>query len=142
MDCPHATRLFQQHHHTITRPSGHARVGGLLGGSGFRGSVKATPFSPRLQRIRAVSAALEIRLEKPRRSEGPGPGVNRLFSCSESCGLQISGINDVTPSHIRPVARLKSARVQETEWLDILVQCLTVSREAMESVLKRGARAS
>jgi small subunit ribosomal protein S11 len=91
-------RVFQQHHRDHHRPSGQRFVLGDLGGSGFRGSRKSTPFAAQIAAERAGQAALEYGLKNlDVNVKGPGPGRESAVRALNSCGYKIASITDVTP---------------------------------------------
>ena len=84
---------------TITDPEGNTLFSGSSGGSGFKGSRKATPYA-------ATRAAEEV--ARKAHDNGmkevsvfvKGPGMGRISSIKalKSAGLNVTSISDVTPT--------------------------------------------
>ena len=84
---------------TITDPEGNALFSGSSGGSGFKGSRKATPYA-------ATRAAEEVARKADDNGmkevsvfvKGPGMGRISSIKALKSAGLNVTSISDVTPT--------------------------------------------
>ena len=83
---------------TITDRQGNALSWATAGGSGFRGSRKATPFAAQVASERAATAAQEFGLKSVDvMVKGPGPGRESAVRALNAVGLKVTNITDVTP---------------------------------------------
>ena len=83
---------------TITDRQGNALSWATAGGSGFRGSLKSTPFAAQVASERAATAALEFGLKSVDvMVKGPGPGRESAVRALNAVGLKVTNITDVTP---------------------------------------------
>jgi len=83
---------------TITDRQGNVLSSATLGGSGFRGSRKSTPFAAQVAAEKAGVAAQEHGVKTLEvRVKGPGPGRESAVRSLNACGLKITNIADVTP---------------------------------------------
>ena len=83
---------------SITDPAG-AVVSWATGGTvGFKGSRKSTPFAAQLAAEKAARAAQEHGLQRVDVFvKGPGSGRETAIRSLAAAGLEIAGIQDVTP---------------------------------------------
>jgi small subunit ribosomal protein S11 len=68
------------------------------GGAGFKGSRKSTPFAAQVTADAAARKGIEQGLEKVEvYVKGPGSGRETAIRSLQAAGLEIQGIQDVTP---------------------------------------------
>ena len=83
---------------TITDPTGNVVSWASAGNVGFKGSRKGTPFAAQLAAEKAARAAQEHGLQKVDVFvKGPGSGRETAIRSLAAAGLEVSGIQDVTP---------------------------------------------
>jgi small subunit ribosomal protein S11 len=83
---------------SITDPVGAVIAWGSAGVVGFKGSRKSTPFAAQLAAEKAARAAQEHGLQKVDVFvKGPGSGRETAIRSLAAAGLEIAGIQDVTP---------------------------------------------
>ena len=83
---------------TITDVSGNVVAWSSAGVRGFKGSRKSTPFAAQLAAEAAARRAQEHGLQKVDVFvKGPGSGRETAIRSLAATGLEILGINDVTP---------------------------------------------
>ena len=83
---------------SITDPEGNVIAWASSGGVGFKGSRKSTPFAAQLAAERAARAAMEHGLRRAEiQVKGPGSGRETAIRSLQATGLEIQGIQDVTP---------------------------------------------
>lgn len=83
---------------TITDRQGNALAWATVGGSGFRGSRKSTPFAAQVAAERAGEMAKEYGLKNLEVFvNGPGPGRESSIRALNAVGYKITNITDVTP---------------------------------------------
>jgi len=84
---------------TITDRQGNALSWATVGGSGFRGSRKSTPFAAQVAAEKAGKSAMELYGLKNLdvKVKGPGPGRESAVRALNNCGLRVSNITDITP---------------------------------------------
>ena len=83
---------------TITDRQGNALSWATSGGAGFKGSRKSTPFAAQLAAEAAARRAQEHGLQRVDVFvKGPGSGRETAIRSLAAAGLEIVGINDVTP---------------------------------------------
>jgi small subunit ribosomal protein S11 len=83
---------------TITDPSGNAISWASSGNVGFKGSRKSTPFAAQLAAEAAARRAQEHGLQKVDVFvKGPGSGRETAIRSLAATGLEVLGIQDVTP---------------------------------------------
>ena len=83
---------------TISDRQGNALCWATAGGSGFRGSVKNTPFAAQVAAERVSNTALEHGMKSVDvYIKGPGPGRESAVRALNAAGLRINSIADVTP---------------------------------------------
>jgi small subunit ribosomal protein S11 len=83
---------------TITDLQGNTLSWASAGNVGFKGSRKSTPFAAQLAAEKAARAAQEHGLLKVDVFvKGPGSGRETAIRSLAAAGLEISGIQDVTP---------------------------------------------
>ena len=83
---------------TITDVSGNVVSWSSAGVRGFKGSRKSTPFAAQLAAEAAARRAQEHGLQKVDVFvKGPGSGRETAIRSLAAAGLEIVGINDVTP---------------------------------------------
>ena len=83
---------------TLTDRQGNALSWATVGGSGFRGSRKSTPFAAQVAADRAGLAAKEFGLKNIEVFvKGPGPGRESAIRALNAAGFKITNITDVTP---------------------------------------------
>src|SRR6186997_3589583 len=83
---------------SITDTEGNVLAWASSGGVGFKGSRKSTPFAAQLAAERAAKAAQEHGLRKVDVFvKGPGSGRETAIRSLAAAGLEVSGIQDMTP---------------------------------------------
>jgi small subunit ribosomal protein S11 len=83
---------------SITDPEGNVIAWASSGGVGFKGSRKSTPFAAQLAAEKAARAAQEHGLQKVDVFvKGPGSGRETAIRSLAAAGLEVAGIQDVTP---------------------------------------------
>jgi small subunit ribosomal protein S11 len=83
---------------TVTDQQGNAVCWGSSGSAGFKGSRKSTPFAAQLAAEKAARQAQEHGLQKVDVFvKGPGSGRETAIRSLAAAGLEVSGIQDVTP---------------------------------------------
>lgn len=83
---------------TITDGTGNTISWESAGGVGFKGSRKSTPFAAQLAAESAAKKAMEHGLRKVDVFvKGPGSGRETAIRSLQATGLEVLGINDVTP---------------------------------------------
>jgi small subunit ribosomal protein S11 len=83
---------------TITDQSGNTLSWASAGNVGFKGSRKSTPFAAQLAAEAAARRALELGLQRVDVFvKGPGSGRETAIRSLAATGLEIMGIQDVTP---------------------------------------------
>ncbi len=83
---------------TITDRQGNALSWATSGGAGFKGSRKSTPFAAQVAAESAARAAQEHGVQKVDVFvKGPGSGRETAIRSLAAAGLEVSGIQDVTP---------------------------------------------
>ena len=82
----------------LTDTSGNVIAWESAGGAGFKGSRKSTPFAAQLAAEKAARQAQEHGLQKVDVFvKGPGSGRETAIRSLAAAGLEVSGIQDVTP---------------------------------------------
>jgi small subunit ribosomal protein S11 len=83
---------------TITDPQGHTLSWASSGNVGFKGSRKSTPFAAQLAAEAAARRAMEHGVKRVDVFvKGPGSGRETAIRSLAAAGLEIAGIQDVTP---------------------------------------------
>ena len=83
---------------TITDPQGHTISWASSGNVGFKGSRKSTPFAAQLAAEAAAKRAMEHGVRRVDVFvKGPGSGRETAIRSLAATGLEILGIQDVTP---------------------------------------------
>src|SRR5881296_2630587 len=83
---------------TITDLQGHTLSWASSGNVGFKGSRKSTPFAAQLAAEKAARAAMEHGVRRVDVFvKGPGAGRETAIRSLAAAGLEIAGIQDVTP---------------------------------------------
>ena len=83
---------------TITDLEGNAISWESAGSVGFKGSRKSTPFAAQMAAESAAKKAQEHGLKKVQVFvKGPGSGRETAIRSLQAAGLEVTGINDVTP---------------------------------------------
>jgi small subunit ribosomal protein S11 len=83
---------------TITDPQGNTIAWASSGNVGFKGSRKSTPFAAQLAAEQAARRAQEHGVRKVDvYVKGPGSGRETAIRSLQATGLEIQGIQDVTP---------------------------------------------
>ncbi len=83
---------------TITDPQGNTIAWASSGNVGFKGSRKSTPFAAQLAAEQAARRAQEHGVRKVDVFvKGPGSGRETAIRSLQATGLEIQGIQDVTP---------------------------------------------
>ena len=84
---------------TITDPQGHTISWASSGNVGFKGSRKSTPFAAQLAAEAAAKRAMEHGVRRVDVFvKGPGSGrETAIRSLAAAAGLEVAGIQDVTP---------------------------------------------
>jgi len=94
---------------TITDPTGAVISWASAGTVGFKGSRKSTPFAAQLAAESAARKAQEHGLQKVDVFvKGPGSGRETAIRSLAATGLEVAGIQDVTPvphNGVRPKKR-------------------------------------
>ena len=83
---------------TITDLQGHTLSWASSGNVGFKGSRKSTPFAAQLAAEKAARAAMEHGVRRVDVFvKGPGAGRETAIRSLAAAGLEVAGIQDVTP---------------------------------------------
>ena len=83
---------------SITDPTGNVISWASAGHVGFKGSRKSTPFAAQMAAENAARKAAEHGMRKVDvQVKGPGSGRETAIRSLAATGLEISGIQDVTP---------------------------------------------
>lgn len=83
---------------TISDLDGNTIVWESAGSVGFKGSRKSTPFAAQMAAEAAVKKAREHGMKKVDVFvKGPGSGKETAVRTLQAAGLEVGGINDVTP---------------------------------------------
>ncbi len=83
---------------TITDPQGHTISWASSGNVGFKGSRKSTPFAAQLAAEAAAKRAMEHGVRRVDVFvKGPGSGRETAIRSLAATGLEVAGIQDVTP---------------------------------------------
>ena len=83
---------------SLTDKEGNLIVWESAGSAGFKGSRKSTPFAAQLAAEKAARAAQEHGLQKVDVFvKGPGSGRETAIRSLAAAGLEVTGIQDVTP---------------------------------------------
>ena len=83
---------------SITDQQGNTLSWASAGNVGFKGSRKSTPFAAQLAAEKAARAAQEHGLQKVDVFvKGPGSGRETAIRSLAAAGLEVAGIQDVTP---------------------------------------------
>ena len=83
---------------SITDQDGNVLAWASAGNVGFKGSRKSTPFAAQLAAEKAARAAMEHGLRRVEvQVKGPGSGRETAIRSLAAAGLEVSGIQDVTP---------------------------------------------
>jgi small subunit ribosomal protein S11 len=83
---------------TITDPQGHTISWASSGNVGFKGSRKSTPFAAQLAAEAAAKRAMEHGVKRVDVFvKGPGSGRETAIRSLAAAGLEVAGIQDVTP---------------------------------------------
>ncbi|HVL32152.1 MAG TPA: 30S ribosomal protein S11 [Actinomycetota bacterium] len=83
---------------TITDTQGHTISWASSGNVGFKGSRKSTPFAAQLAAEAAARRAMEHGMKKVDvYVKGPGSGRETAIRSLAAAGLEVVGIQDVTP---------------------------------------------
>jgi small subunit ribosomal protein S11 len=83
---------------TITDPQGNTISWASSGNVGFKGSRKSTPFAAQLAAEQAAKRAMEHGVKRVDVFvKGPGSGRETAIRSLAAAGLEVAGINDVTP---------------------------------------------
>ena len=94
---------------SLTDREGNVIAWESAGGAGFKGSRKATPFAAQLAAESAARKAQEHGLQKVDVFvKGPGSGRETAIRSLAATGLEVAGIQDVTPvphNGVRPKKR-------------------------------------
>ena len=94
----HVQSTFNNTIVTITDLQGNTLSWASAGNVGFKGSRKSTPFAAQLAAEKAARAAQEHGLQKVDVFvKGPGSGRETAIRSLAAAGLEVAGIQDVTP---------------------------------------------
>ena len=94
----HVQATFNNTIVTLTDKGGNVVSWSSAGSAGFKGSRKSTPFAAQLAAEKAARQAQEHGLQKVDVFvKGPGSGRETAIRSLAATGLEISGIQDVTP---------------------------------------------
>jgi len=89
---------------------------GDLGGAGFKGSRKSTPFAAQVAAESAGRAAIECGIKNLEvRIKGPGPGRESAVRALNALGIKISQIADVTPIRTTGAGRRSGGGSEPTD---------------------------
>jgi small subunit ribosomal protein S11 len=84
---------------TITDQEGNTISWATAGNVGFKGSRKSTPFAAQMAAEAAGRRAMEHGVRKVDvLVKGPGSGRETAIRSLQNTGIEVAGINDVTPS--------------------------------------------
>ena len=96
--CVHIHASFNNTIVTVTDEQGNAISACSAGALKFRGSRKSTPYAAQMAAEEAAKRAMEHGLRSVKVFvKGPGPGRESAVRAMEVAGLQVTGINDVSP---------------------------------------------
>jgi small subunit ribosomal protein S11 len=108
----HVNATFNNTIVTITDLTGNTLSWASSGNVGFKGSRKSTPFAAQLAAEKAARQAQEHGLQKVDVFvKGPGSGRETAIRSLAAAGLEIAGIQDVTPVPHNGVRPRKRRRV-------------------------------
>ena len=94
----HITATFNNTLITITDLQGNTVSWASAGNVGFKGSRKSTPYAAQMAADKAARAAQEHGLQKVDVFvKGPGSGRETAIRSLAAAGLEVTGIQDVTP---------------------------------------------
>ena len=97
---------------TITDTNGDTLCYASAGTVGFKGSRKSTPFAAQRAAEIAAERASKFGLKEVEvRVKGPGSGRETAIRSLQAAGLEIIGVNDVTPQAHNGVRPRKRRRV-------------------------------
>ena len=83
---------------SITDPNGNVIAWSSAGNVGYKGSRKSTPFAAQLAAEQAARQAMEHGVRKVDVVvKGPGSGRETAIRSIQNCGIEVTGIKDVTP---------------------------------------------
>src|ERR1700712_287639 len=83
---------------SITDTEGNVISWASSGAVGFKGSRKSTPFAAQMAAEKAARAAMEHGLRRVEvQVKGPGSGRDTAVRSTQSTGIEVSSIKDVTP---------------------------------------------
>ena len=83
---------------TITDEAGCVVAWSSAGVLGYKGSRKSTPYAAQMVAEAAAKSAMDHGMKKVDvEVKGPGPGREAAIRALSTAGLEITGINDVTP---------------------------------------------
>ena len=83
---------------SLTDQSGNVIAWESAGGAGFKGSRKSTPFAAQVTADAAARKGIEQGMQKVEVFvKGPGSGRETAIRSLQAAGLEIQGIQDVTP---------------------------------------------
>ena len=108
----HVNATFNNTMITITDVQGNAIAWSSAGGQGFKGSRKSTPFAAQVTADSCARKGMEHGLQKVEVFvKGPGSGRETAIRSLQAAGLEILGVNDVTPHAHNGVRQKKRRRV-------------------------------
>ena len=97
---------------TITDREGNSIAWESAGSAGFKGSRKSTPFAAQVTADGAARKGIEHGLQKVEvYVKGPGSGRETAIRSLQAAGLEVLGVNDVTPQAHNGVRQKKRRRV-------------------------------
>lgn len=97
---------------TITDTRGNVIAWQSAGTVGFKGSRKSTPFAAQMAAEAAAKIAIEHGMKKVSvLAKGPGSGRETAIRSLSAAGLEVSGIQDVTPVAHNGCRQVKRRRV-------------------------------
>ena len=83
---------------TIAEPNGEVVCWASAGTAGFKGSRKSTPFAAQRAAEAAAQQAMKMGVRQVEvQVKGPGSGRESAIRALQAAGLQVKGIDDVTP---------------------------------------------
>ncbi len=83
---------------TVTDQQGNTICWGSAGSVGFKGSRKSTPFAARQAAEQVLKTAMSMGVQEVDLIvKGPGPGRENAIRATQSMGIRVRSISDVTP---------------------------------------------
>jgi small subunit ribosomal protein S11 len=96
----------------ITDQGGNVLAWASAGNVGFKGSRKSTPYAAQMAAEQAARRAMEHGVRKVDvQVKGPGSGRETAIRSIQTTGIEVTGINDVTPIPHHGCRHVKRRRV-------------------------------